>query len=100
MGLTLNTDGPVDPTLIRATTSVVMRCTDCGEKTKWYDSIETMQYKEKRDASASKVIGWIGGFCFLFGGFFIMGEDLEGTTGLIVGTFVVSAFFFLIGIVA
>ena len=97
MALTLNTDNPVDPTLIRSTTGIVMRCRDCGEKTKWYDSAETVAYKAKRDAKASIVISYLGGVVFLFMGFYIIGQDLDGTTGLTIGVFVASATFFLAG---
>jgi hypothetical protein len=97
MALTLNTESPVDPTIIQSTTGIVMRCKDCGEKTKWFDSAETVAYKTKRDAKASTVIGYVGGVGFLFMGFYIIGQDLEGTTGLTIGVFVASAIFFLAG---
>jgi hypothetical protein len=97
MAMTLNTDNPVDPTIIRSTTGIVMRCKECGEKTRWFDSAETVAYKTKRDAKASTVISYVGGLGFLFMGFYIIGQGLEGTTGLTIGVFVASAIFLLMG---
>lgn len=94
---TLNTDGPVDPTIIRSTTGIVMRCKDCGEKTKWFDSAETKAYKSKRDAKASTIICYLGGGAFLFGGLYVLNAGVSGTTGLAIGAFVASAFFLFLG---
>ncbi len=98
MAMTLDTPGPVDPTLVNYTKSTVIRCRNCGEKARWFDSPETIRYKQKRDSSATKVIGIIAGIGFFFGGIYIMAQDIEGTTGLVIGAFVASAFFLLIGI--
>ncbi len=100
MAVTLNTDNPVDPTLIRSTTGIVMRCKECGEKTKWFDSAETKAYKSKRAAKASTVICYFGGAAFLFGGFYILNAGISGTTGLAIGTFVASAIFLFMGYVS
>jgi hypothetical protein len=97
IALTLNTDNPVDPTIIRPTTGTVMRCKDCSEKTKWFDSAETIAYKAKRETKANTVIGYVGGVVFFFSGFWIIGQDLDGLTGLTIGSFVASAVFFLVG---
>ena len=97
MGLTLDTNGPVDPTIIRGITGVVMRCKDCGEKTQWFDSAETKAYKSKRDASASTVICYISGVAFFLGGLFILGEGISGTMGIAIGALVLSAIFLLMG---
>jgi hypothetical protein len=98
MGMTLDAPGPVDPMLINRVTGKVSRCFDCGEKAIWHDSAETQAYKAKRDSSVTTVISFIGGFVFLFLGLWIIGEDLEGTTGLKIGAFVASGFFFLMGV--
>lgn len=100
MGLTLNTDGPVDPTIIRATTSIVMRCFDCGEKTKWFDSAETRAYKAKRDATASTIICYVAGVIFLLAGIYVIGLDISGTTGATIFTFAMSAIFLFFGYVS
>jgi hypothetical protein len=100
MGLTLNTGGPVDPTIIRATTSIVMRCSDCGEKTKWFDSAETIAYKAKRDATASTVICYVAGVIFLLAGIYVIGLDISGTTGATIFTFAMSAIFLFFGFVS
>ena len=97
MAMTLDTDNPVDPTLIRSTTGIVMRCKECGEKTKWFDSAETKAYKAKRDTKASTVICYLGGGAFLFGGIYILGSGVSGTTGLAIGAFVMSAIFLFMG---
>jgi hypothetical protein len=97
---TLNTDGLVDPTIIRSTTGIVMRCKECGEKTKWFDSAETKAYKFKRDAKASTIICYLSAGAFLFGGFYVLNAGLSGTTGLVIGAFVASAFFLFLGYVS
>lgn len=97
MATTLNTNGPVDPTIIRATTGIVMRCKDCGEKVKWFDSAETKAYKSKRDNKASTIICYFSGVLFAVFGFYVLGQDLDGTTGLTIGVFVASAAFLFMG---
>jgi hypothetical protein len=97
MAMTLNTPGPVDPTIVNPIKGTVVRCRNCGEIAKWYDSAETVAYKAKRDAGASTVIGYIGGIVFLLLGLQISSEGLDGTRGLMIGCFVASAISFLIG---
>ena len=97
MAVTLNTDSPIDPTIIRSTTGIVMRCKECGEQTKWFDSAETKAYKNNRDAKASTVICYLSGTAFLLGGFYILNAGISGTTGLAIGTFVASAVFLFMG---
>jgi hypothetical protein len=97
MAMTLNTNNPVDPTFIQSTSGIVMRCTECGEKTKWFDSAETKAYKAKRDANASTIICYLGGGAFLFGGIYILGAGISGTTGIAIGSFALSVIFLFMG---
>jgi len=100
IAMSINAPGPIDPTLVNKIEETVVRCVQCREKSVWYDSAETKAFKAQRETAATRVIGFISGFLFLFGGLYILNEDLEGTTGLMVGVFSASAFFFLVGIVS
>lgn len=50
MAMTLNTPGPVDPTIVNPVKGKVTRCRNCREKVKWHDSAETIAYKQKRES--------------------------------------------------
>ena len=97
-GLTLNTPGPVDPTLINPVTGNVVRCRNCGEKVKWFDSQETTTYKAERDAALTKYICFGFSFVFFILGFWVLGQDLDGTNGLIWGSFIGSGVLLLLGL--
>lgn len=98
MGLTLNTPGAVDPTMVNQIKNKVMRCWECREVAKWIDSPETAAYKAKRDASATKLVAGVGSLGFIFLGLYIVGEGIEGTTWLAVGSFVAAGLFALVAI--
>ena len=55
-GMTLETENIVSPSIIRPTKGVVIRCKDCGERTKWFDSDETKAYKYNRETKQTSVI--------------------------------------------
>jgi hypothetical protein len=84
MATTLNTDGPVDPTIIRTTTGIVMRCKDCGEQVKWFDSVETLAYKYKRDTNWTAWIGTPSGILMVILGIWALTSGLPFGTGEIV----------------
>lgn len=95
--MTLNTPGPIDPTIINPITSKVNRCRNCGEKVYWVDSPEYAAYKLNRESEASSIISIIFGVIFLFFGLWVVGESIEGTGNLALGIFVCSALFLLFG---
>ena len=84
MAMTLNTDNPVDPTIIRSTTGIVMRCKECGEKTKWFDSVETLAYKSKRDTNWGAWLGTASGIAMVIMGIWALTSGLPFGTGEIV----------------
>jgi hypothetical protein len=95
--MTLNTPGPIDPTIINPITNQVNRCRNCDEKVYWVDSPEYAAHKLSRESEATSIISIIFGVIFLFFGLWVLGEGIQGTENLTLGLFVVSALFFLFG---
>lgn len=99
MALTVNTPGPVDPTLISPITNRVLVCRNCGEKARWIDN---PLFIAEKLAKEEKVMPWITGiFALLFAGFGIYALNqpwlLESSSGglLLVVSLVLTGIFAL-----
>ncbi len=95
--VTLDTPGPINPTFVNRIQQTIMRCINCNEKAIWIDSPEAIAAKNHRDSVGYAWVGFIFGFVFLFLGMYIADQAIDGTTGLMVGSFIGSAIMFLIG---
>lgn len=95
--MTLDTPGPVDPTIVNRITGVVVRCVNCREKARWIDSPEALAEKSRVESVQYAWVGFVFGFVFLILGLYIAGEDIDGTSGLMYGSFAGSALMFFVG---
>ena len=87
MAFTLNTPGPVDPTIVNPIRNQVFRCRDCGEKARWIPNPSYIAAKMKREA---KVMPWVSGpFTIVFAalGIWVFNDPWlrESGTGIGVG---------------
>jgi|LakMenE01Jun11ns_1017448.scaffolds.fasta_scaffold9741767_1 hypothetical protein len=100
MAMTLNTPGPVDPTIVNQVKGIVMRCRDCGEQVKWNDSAETLAYKAQRDTNWAAWFGTPAGFAMVIAGIYFINDPYIGSTvgeKVTIGFLLVMGSLFLLG---
>ncbi len=84
---TLNTPGPIDPTIINPIKNQIFMCRNCGEKANWFFNQEYIEEKRRRE---SKVIPFVTApfaAVFLLLGIYVFNDPWLSTsgTGLIAG---------------
>ena len=89
MAFTLNTPGPVDPTIINPIKSQVYLCRNCGEKAKWIPNARYIAAKLEKE---TRMMPWVSApFAVIFTlvGLYVLNEPWlrESPTGIGVGLF-------------
>ena len=89
MALTLNTPGPVDPTLVNLIKSTVVKCRSCGEKARWQYTQQYLANKRKKEESIMPWVTTPFAFVFLFLALYFFTDPWlrESGSGIFIGIF-------------
>jgi hypothetical protein len=91
--MTLNTPGPVDPTIINTISSNVTRCNNCNSRAIWV----LTEAGQQRNAKLSMQISFVAGVIFFLAPF--VAQIVTGLSfpEIWIGSLIASAFFFFVG---
>jgi DNA-directed RNA polymerase subunit RPC12/RpoP len=104
VAMTLDTPGPVNPTLINSVNAQVYRCRNCGEKAQLIFSQKYIAQKARKEAKAMPWATAPFAIIFLFVAIYIFNDPYIGNSGtgiaLAIGCVILSLIFGLVAFTA